>query len=214
MKKLFVILSISLAFFSCGENNENKAGENSMYADSVAASIPKDAGVDPHYFDYSKTTLTNDFTDTAFANFSSGESQDRFTFFVPKGNVNETKSVLRITTQEGKLIYEHIFPTSDLIYGYALRDIKTEKEMINSILVDAGDVLQTGIIDPIDGARGSTFMSNLSVDNPIDFEREDVYEQVKKSGRMLFHYRLNNESHFVLGYSKKEKAVVKILTCC
>jgi hypothetical protein len=211
MKNLLAFLSISFSLFSCAGNNEPQTPGDSLHKnDSAATTISNNAGIDPHYFDYSNTTLTDDFTDTVFAHFSSEESEDRFTFFVPKGKIYDTKSVLRITTKEGELIYEAIFPTHDFVYGYGTSEVKSEKEMVEYILVDARAILQEGIVDPRND-KDNSFLSQFSADS---FERYDIYEEAKSSGRMLFHYRLGNESHYVLGYSVKEKKVVTALTCC
>ncbi|MDQ3108849.1 MAG: hypothetical protein M3R17_03050 [Bacteroidota bacterium] len=212
MKKHFlVILPVYFLLFSCNGNRDGEKQSNSLHKDDTAASsISKNASVDPHYFDYSKTVLTREFADTVFAKFSSATSDDRFTFFVPKGNINDTKSVLRITNERGDVIYENIFPTRDLVYGYGTSEVKTEKEMVEYILEDAGDILQAGILDPND-KREDSFLNQFTADN---FDRKDVYDEVKNSRRMLFHYRLNNESNFVLGFSEKGKAVVTIFTCC
>jgi hypothetical protein len=210
-KNIFAILLGCCAMFSCAEHNENKAtGDSLHWKDSAATASSKDVGVDPHYFDYSNTTLSDNFTDTIFAKFSSADSEDRFTFFVPKGNINNTKSVLRITTKDGELIYETIFTTSDLVYGYGTSEVQTEKEMVNYILVDANAILQAGVVDPRND-KDNSFLAQFSADS---FDRYDIFEEAKSSGRMLFHYRLGNEDNYVLGYSMKEKKVFKVLTCC
>ena len=205
-----ILFSFSLTLFSLLSCTQTATKQNIISNDTADLGNDIVNSYVPTYFDYKNTRLAEDYTDTAFARFSSDTTEDRFTLYVPKGLVTASKTTVRITTKQGEIIYEHAFPTSDLINGYATEEIKSDIEMEKYVLDEAKTLL-----------KGALFATNelpeesyLSQAKKEDFENYDVFIDLKTAGRVVFHYRLNEESNYYLAYSIKQKKVVKIIDCC
>ena len=206
-RNILLFILILVLQLSCTQTIK-KQDVNSV--DSTSQKKETDISTTPIYFDYKNTLLTEGYIDTAFANFSSDTSKDCFTISVPKGLIIETKTTIRIISMQGKVIYEHIFPTSDLVNGYATEDIKSDLEMQKYVLTVAKSLLKDGLQQP----------SQLSEDSYLnqatkeDFNNYDVFVDIKNTNKFMLHYCLNEESHYYLGYSIKKKKVVEIIYCC
>ena len=119
---LILPLAVATLFFSCGTplNTDKETTADSMLPDPAA--VP----AENHFYDYSHTVLKEAIADTAYALFSSDTEEDCFTLFVPAGLISETQTTLRITSGSGEVAYEHLFPTRDLVNGYATAYIRNE----------------------------------------------------------------------------------------
>ncbi len=199
---------------SCGNRGpdmvKDKYGAEEVAADSIDASAAQPLTAQPVYFDYKNTSLDQDFNDTLFCKFSNDSVNDRFSFSVPKGNISDTKAILRITTKAGLIIYEHIFGTYELASGYHLETVRTDNEMRAYILDLAKDLLPGGIIDP-NNLDKNNYLSQATKEDFIDYE---TFVETKLKNRKLFFYNLHEESGTFLGYSGKEKKVVEVAGCC
>ena len=216
--KSSIILFIVVILVSCNNDNKiNKPSDQKIYVlktikdKQIKKAINptnenKEEEYNPVYFDYKNTQLEKDFNDTIYATFSNDTLKDCFTIEVPKGNINKTKTIIRIKNTKRTIIYEHIFLTSDLVNGYETDRIKSDSLMAKYVLTQASNIFKEGIINPKKKTRGLD-LSDMKIDQ---FENYNVYLEVKKSKRNFFHYMLNEESHFYLGYSKKLKKVVEI----
>jgi hypothetical protein len=200
------IIILSFVLFSCTSSTENKE----IKPDALTIDTISNIYRAPTYYDYKNTSLNADFHDTTNAKFSSDIVEDRFTVFVPKGLVTETKSTIRITNKEGEVIYEHTFPTRELVNGYATVEIKSDAEMEKYILEEAMEVFQNGLVD-LNKLSEESYLKQAAKE---DFTDHETFMQLKTSGRMLFHYCLQEESHYYLGYSIKQKKTVTIIDCC
>lgn len=177
-----------------------------------ASSVKKDSSntYTPAYFDFKNTRLATGYRDTAFVKFSSDTAADCFLLNVPEGLITDTKTTIRIVTKSGKEIYEHTFPTSDLINGYTLDEIKTDAEMESYVLLRAKSLLKEGLYQ----ADKLPEDSYLSQAHREDFNDYEVFNHLKNTGKIIFHYCLNEESHYYMGYSPGKQKVVSIINCC
>lgn len=166
------------------------------------------------YFDYTNTEIKEEFRDSLFTKFSDLAKDDKFTFYVPKGNINNTKSVLKIFNDTGELIYEKSFQTSELIYGYDLEDIKSDEELEKYILDRAKKTLTMDSFTDITD-KEKIMKEDGILDQPEDsYENYKVFIECQKDKRPLFCISLAEEDITFIGYSKKLKKVVDIIYCC
>ncbi|MCO4292398.1 hypothetical protein NF867_05930 [Solitalea sp. MAHUQ-68] len=215
MNKLYLIfILIAFILVSCNQTAER---QNSKPVDTVSVKVDSTSvkradsyAYTPTYYDYKNTRLSDNYRDTAFTKFSNDTTEDCFTLNIPKGLVTETKTTIRVVTKQGEVIYEHTFATSDLINGYDTEEIKTDVEMEKYILSLAKSLLKEGLYDPSELSEESY----LNQATKEDFNDYEVFENIKKTDRIMFHYCLNEESNYYLGYSDKKKKVVKIIDCC
>lgn len=171
---------------------------------------------DAEFFDYSETKLKKSYSDTAYGKFSDNDSKDRFTFFVPGGLISETNSALRVTNVKEELVYEHVFPTSELINGYALAEIKNDEQMENYLLVRANSFIRHGFIDLNELGKGELgsheYLLNEAL--PEGFENYEAFQEAKKDRRLMLCYSLHEEDIYFLVYSKELKKAVRVYYCC
>ncbi len=215
MKKInFNILAI--AFFSfillaCNNSTPPVDQKPVTTVDSMEASLPVADNVDPDFaFDYKNTLLENDHESVRIEKFSNDSTEDTFTVIVGKGKIGETKTTLRVKAKNGKVIYEHIFATTELINEYDLAAVKNDKAMVDYIITKAGDVIGKGLVD-LNRLDAEDY---LAVATKEQFNNYDLFLDMKAKGRRLLNYTLNLENHYYLGYSAKDKKVVTIIECC
>ncbi len=208
------MIKIIIAFFfslflliSCSKTTKPEVVSN---IDSTSVKTENSYSYTPTYFDYKNTRMADEYSETTFAKFSNDSIEDSFTLYVPKGLITETKTTIRITTKKGGIIYEHIFPTSDLVNGYATEKIKSDLDMEKYILSEVKSFLKEALYDPSELAKNSY----LNQAPKEDFNNYDVFENIKNTDKVMFHYCLNEESHYYLGYSEKQEKVVDIIDCC
>lgn len=194
---------------SCNHESRGEA-ESCLDPDTAASRVDTQSVSGEQYFDYSATSLPGQYTDTAYALFSNDEQQDRFTIYVPAGLISETTTTILITSVHGDTIYEHIFPTRDLVNGYAIAEIKSDIEMQRHVLTQAQDILQNGLYTAADLADDS-YLNQAAEE---DFENYAVFTALQASNRVLLHYCLNEESHYFLGYSQEAGKTVTLINCC
>jgi hypothetical protein len=222
MKKIKLISTIILVLtsLSCStknrniNNNSDKKNELDIKSskltdnDSENKKIEKNKNeVEEENFDYSNTVIKSDFYDTIRINFSNNENKDLFTFTMPKGNINNTKSVLKIYDFKGKIIYEKTFETFYLINGYDLYNIKNQSEMDKYIYAKAKNILDK---DSFENANKTQFHS---MDKEM-FENYEVYVECKKNNFLLYTVGLGEEDITTIGYSKKLDKTIDIFYCC
>lgn len=207
---LNILIAVACFFlFAC--NSSTPPVEEKPVADSMEASLPVADNVDPDApFDPKNTVLENDHESVRIEKFSSDSTEDTFTVIVGKGKIGETKTTLRVKAKNGKLIYEHIFSTTELINEYDLEAIKNNKDMLDYIITKAGDVIGKGLVD----LNRLDPESYLAVATKEQFTNYDLFLDMKAKGRRLLNYTLNLENHYYLGYSDKEKKVVTVIECC
>jgi|GEM_PF-5043103 len=164
---------------------------------------------DPYY--HYHTIIKKEFKDSVQVNFSSLESKDSFTFYMPVGNIDSTESILRIYNVTGELIYEKIFETHELINGYDLEFIKNETQMQKYIYDKAKNMLDKTSFDDWSKVKEDGIIGQSE---PEDFENYTTYVECKKDKRMLFWINLGEEDGTCIGFSKKQNKVLDIIYCC
>ncbi len=214
------LLVIGLFLFSCNSNNGNKTEATEENKTAAPLKVEKEIHLpdelkadetddDPYY--HYHTILKKEFNDSVLANFSSLKSKDRFTFYMPAGNIDSTESVVRIYTHEGNLIYEKKFGTHELINGYDLEFIKNETQMQKYVLKQANGVLDKSSFTDLDRVEEYGIIAQSQ---PEDFESYDTYVECKKEKRPLFCIGLTEEDITYIGFSKKQNKVLDIIYCC
>jgi hypothetical protein len=184
--------------------------------------------------------LTGNFSDTVFHVFSDSISTDRFTFFVPAGNINETKAILRIVSADGRLVYEDIFSTTALISDYTVEaEVHNEKQMQAYLLKKEKEMLGLAAFVELNPVTDQILLQNLEIEKkreeemredkdlplrnydhppdeitPSEFENYLVFALAKEENRPLFMYGLDEEDIRYIGYLPKLKKAVLVLSCC
>lgn len=202
------IILFLLATLMCCNNREERGSTNA--SDTTGAGWEKTNTYTPAYYNYKNTRLEREISDTAMARFSDDITEDRFTLYVPAGLITETETTIRVKSANGTLVYEHIFPTRALVNGYATEKIRSDGEMEQYVIEQARRLLKEGLYS----ANSLPEHSFLKGAPPAEFENYGVFMQLKNTGRMVFHYCLEEETHYYLGYDVKHKKVVHLIRCC
>ena len=162
------------------------------------------------HFDYSSTVLTKDYQRSSHEYFSSADTFDEVTLYISKGQITQTRVTIRIHNSNKELIYQHVFPTTQLIYGYDLTEIHSDEQMEDKIIEWANRIVDQGFINP-NMLSEDDYLNRANKDDFLDF---DTFKEIKNSNRRMFHYVLGEEEHFYLGFSQKIKKVVQLISCC
>lgn len=163
------------------------------------------------YFNYQNTIIQSDFYDTVFQKFSSEKVEDCFTFYMPSGNINDTKCTISIRTQAGELIYEKTFTTSDLVNGYSTYEISSDLAMEEYVLWEAKGVLaKTSFLD-INSDDENNIVKSTPKEDIQDYE---TFVECQEENRPLFCIALQEEDITIIGFSKKKHKVVDLIYCC
>lgn len=202
-------LTLGIILVSC--NNSTPLVDQKPLADSLATSLAVENNVDTSaVFNYKTTVLDKDHESEIIEKFSNDSTEDTFTVLVGKGLISKTKTTLRVKNKSGKIVYEHVFSTTELINEYDLGAIKSDKDMVDYIIKKAGDVIGKGLVD-LNHLNPEDY---LSVATKEQFTNYELFLDMKAEGRRLLNYTLNQENHYYLGYSDKDKKVVTIIECC
>ncbi len=220
MLKKIIISCLILSFYACNKSDkqQNKAVKNTIDSTKSLTSKQNSRISAPIkevvYFNYTNTEIKEEFRDSIFTNFSSLSSNDKFTFYVPKGNINTTESILKIFNEVDELIYIKSFQTSNLINGYDLEYIKTDEELEKYILGKARDVLAN--VSFVDITNKEEIIKQDGILNqPEDsFENYKAFIECQNDRRPLFCIGLAEEDITFIGYSRRLKKVVDIIYCC
>lgn len=200
-KTLTYWLVIACMLASCNQQQHKKNSDNKA---------PEQDTSDTHYFDYKHTVIKKRYTDTVYMYFSNNTVKDCFTFYVPAGNINHTKSILRITTQSGEVIFEDIFTTNNMVSGYDTYNIYDDATMENYVLSEAKGMLAPNAFKYLNKLEDGDMLSQ-SQEDIIDME---TYHECLQENRPLFYYRLFEENLSFIGYSRTKQQVIELFTCC
>jgi len=137
-------------------------------------------------------------------------AKDNFKFYIPKGRVKETISFLLITNSIDDTIHFETFPTSELIYGYKLEEIKTDSEVIAHIKNRIASNLEVSSFIDI----RTTDLKLITDSKPDDFEDHETFLYCKQNDLPIYVLRLGNENSSFYGFSDSKKKVVPIIYCC
>jgi hypothetical protein len=191
----FVLLSCASPTTPSDENNDGKI---------ETINLPTT------YFDYNNTALTKDYQRTSKAHFSSENTHDEMTLYISKGPISQTRVTIRVHNAKKELIYEHVFPTTQLIYGYDLDEIHSEEQMEAKIIEWANHIVDNGFTDP-NQLPDDHYLNRAHQD---EFMNYDVLKKIKTSKRMILYYILGEENHMYLGYSDEDEVAVQLIFCC
>ncbi|MFZ4796242.1 MAG: hypothetical protein ACOYMA_02040 [Bacteroidia bacterium] len=200
---LYLIVCCILILFSC----KQKAKTTQNTAQPTTDTANQSNG----YFNYQNTIIHSSYSDTVFVKFSSDSLEDCFTFYMPDGNINKTKSIIRITTKNGELIYEKVFQTNEIVNGYATYDILNDSEMEQYVLTEAKNVLAKTSFLYINNAKDNSLIKQTNKEDIQDYE---TFLECKNENRPLFCFRLYEENITYIGYSKIKKKVIDLIYCC
>lgn len=203
------ILYLVILLASCQEVKQREKS-NQKPLNSVKTKI-KDSKPNNQKYNH-QLTLENAYFDSSNAYFSNLSEKDKFTFQIPKGDINKTISILRINSKKEGLIYEKQFETYLLINGYDLEYIHTKKEMLNYVLNKARKLLsKNSFISIAEDQLNGGWISTSTKEGFYDYE---TFERCKIEKRPLFSISLGEEDTEVIGYSTKEGKVKDIIGCC
>jgi len=211
MKLLQSLLSLfCLILLSCESQTqvEDKLSEETP-VENQAFKI-ESVTMTPHYFDCSSTILSQDFNRSSKAHFSSENTLDELTLHISKGPITKTRVTIRVHNAKKELIYEHVFPTTELIYGYDLDEIHSDKQMEAKIIDWANYIVDNGFTDP--NQLSSDHFLNQAPEE--EFLNYGVLKKIKASKRMILHYILGEENHMYYGYSDEDEVAVQLIFCC
>ncbi|MDO6439738.1 hypothetical protein Q4534_20090 [Cyclobacterium sp. 1_MG-2023] len=215
MKTITTIITALILLTSCNDLNQNRS-DKKIKLDSTETKTDskpekeKTKVPETVYFDYSNSTFTSDYTDSTTHIFSNSETKDNFKIYVPKGLVTETTSFLLITNSFGDTIHLETFPTSELIYGYKLEEIKSDSEVIKHIKDRISSNLDKSSFIDI----RTTDLSLITDSEPDDFEDHETFLYCKQNDVPIYVLRLGNENSTFYGYSNSERKAVPIIYCC
>lgn len=202
-KSLFFIVYAALILFSCKPKTES-----TQNVEQPSSDMTNQTNI---YFDYQNTIMHSSYSDTVFVKFSNDTVEDCFTFYMPAGNINATKSIIRITTKSGELIYENVFETSNIVNGYATDDIFNDSEMEQYVLTEARDVLAKTSFRDINNAEDDSIIKQTPKEDIQDY---DTFLECQNENRPLFCIRFNEENMTFIGYSRMKGKVVDLIYCC
>ncbi len=197
---LALFAAATLLFSSCG-------GNSAKSQDSVTANSDTNVADSAYQYNLSQTALATDFCDTVYHRFSSADSDDRFTFYIPKGKITETKAILTIQNAQGILLFSDTFETRALIH-YDADGVKTESEIVAYIPSNAKDVLGTSSFHML--KENDELFSSDTAGYP---DRYIMYE-CKQENRPLFFLSLWEEDNTYYGYSRKMQKFAPVYGCC
>lgn len=207
MKRLHFFAILVFVFFSCDHepNNTGSEPEEIIFGNLGEVLSPSN-----EYFDYANTYLDKAFHDSTRGHFSETEQHDILSVYISSGPITQTRTTIKVHNAKNELIYQHVFPTTELIYGYALDEIKSDEQMAKMIIYWAQEIVNNGFVDP-------TKLSEEHYLNQVpkeEFLNYGTYQKIKKAKRMILHYRLGEENHMYYGYSSEQDQVIQIIFCC
>ncbi len=205
-----ILLCYLLILGSCKQTT--KSDEKANQAKQNVEKNPIDTiGTADRYFNFQNTSIQTDFYDTVFQTFSDENAEDCFTFYMPSGNINDTKCTIKIRSRAGELIYEKTFTTSDLVNGYSTYKISSDLEMEEYVLWEAKKVLtKTSFLD-INNDDENNIINSTTKEDIQDYE---TFVECREENRPLFCIALHEEDITIIGFSKKKNKVVDLIYCC
>jgi hypothetical protein len=190
-----------IIFYSCTSN-----GVKTQQSDTIAAT--DSSGGSQEVYGFSHAVLSEDFTDTIYHIFSDPQQNDRFTFYIPKGKINETKAILTIQTAHGDIIFADTFETRALVHDEENK-VKTDEQMIAHILLQAKEVLGRSSFHELKENDGLLTQSDTT-----EYPDYNVTLECKDEKRPLFVLSLWDEDITYYGYSLKKRKVLPVFWCC
>ncbi len=197
---VFVILAVF--FYAC--NNRPRVHDATEGIDSTYGETEYDDERGPD-FDYSKTSMSFHFVNYVNHTFSEVGADDKFSFCVPKGNINETKSVLIIQNPVGDTIFADTVLTSFLIDKSDLGYIYSDGAMEDYIISRAKMVLDSSkFYSAEDTGKANIFKLDLDKDKFDDYE---TLVEIKEENRHVFFLTILEKDVAYFGYSRRQKGV-------
>lgn len=209
-EQIWFIASFIVCAYACTSSSQENENQNSDNTNITQINQSFQSTSSNEYFDYSNTHLEKEFQDSSRAHFSDTESHDVLTMFISKGRITETRVTIRVHNAKKQLIYQHVFPTYELVYGYDLDKIFTDKQMEEYIIQRAKAIAHQSFIYP-NTLSDEHYLNQTPKEDFINYE---TLQEIKKSKCTILHYTLRTENHIYQGYSKKLEQVVQLIFCC
>lgn len=218
LRNTLICFVIVLCFYACNRAEKQQTEKASIASDSLKNIEPKEdtlsAVQNPDSVVYSKfnnSIIKEEYKDSLFTKFSDLSTDDKFILTVPKGNINHTTSVLKIFNNGGELLYETSFTTRYMANGYELENIKNDAEMVKYILTKAKQILEKDSFMYITNEIKKDGVLGQSKEEFTDY---DTFIECENDKRPLFIISLGEEDTTYIGYSKKQKKAVDLISCC
>ena len=139
--------------------------------------------------DYKNVVIHKEFKDSLNIKFSNLESDDKFVFEIPEGNINTTTSSIKIYNSENELIYKKEFQTREIINGYAIDDrYYSDEEIENYILEEAKLMLSKDSFVNLDTDIEKGGMLDREKN---EFENYLVFTECKNEKKTTFCHRVS-----------------------
>ncbi|SHI47230.1 hypothetical protein SAMN04488096_1024 [Mesonia phycicola] len=218
MKKIFLLLTI-IFLNSCKNSKENSSKleeENSKIKTKETLGEQKKVSINqtqlsqPTYYDFSNVSFNSDYQKNIEHLLSNDSIPDKFTIQIPKGNIKKTKSYLLIKSTKKDTILFRSFETWELIYGYSLDQIYSDKEVIEHIKKRVSQNFEENSFIKITETKLDFFNNS----DPDEFENYETFIYCKEKGLPIYQFTLWNENSTFYGFSVKEKKLVPIMYCC
>lgn len=207
-----------LCFYACNRFEKKQTEKTSMANDTLKNITPKEDTLNfvqnsdsIVYSKFNNSIIKEKYKDSIFTKFSDLLTNDKFIFTVSKGNINHTTSVLKIFNNAGELLYETSFTTRYMANGYELENIKNDAEMVKYILNKAKQILEKDSFMYISNETKKDGVLGQSKEEFMDY---DTFIECENNKRPLFIISLGEEDTTYIGYSKKQKKAVDIISCC
>lgn len=216
MKNTFLFLLVVI--LACACNNSHVMHETRGHADSMRMAeallkkLEHPEEKQEYVFDISHTALEKEYKKVLYHSFSQVNKPDKFTLYVPPGNINDTKAILTIEDAAGNLLFSDTVITKFIIADDAMYVISSDSEMYAHMMMKLESALDsTSFQDP--GAPDSTSIFNAST-APEEYDDYDVFKEVQQDHRFLFVFALAEENISYYGFSKKLGKVKIVFSCC
>lgn len=213
-KKQLYYFFLLFTFLSC--KKEDKKEQVLIKIDNETSVVVQDtlANVEKNILrnDLKDVVIHNEFRDSLNIKFSNLETDDKFVFELPEGNINNTTSSIKIYNSENILIYKKEFKTREIINGYAIDDrYYTNQEIEAYILNEAKLILSKDSFVDLEKDIGKGEILDQEKES---FENYSVFTECKNEKRPLFVIGLAEEDITYIGYSSKKNKVFDIIYCC
>jgi hypothetical protein len=202
-------------------SNKNKLSNKPVDSDSEVVEISEDSinqktnsssqdipDKEPEIFNYN-TIISKNYSDTAHHFFTNKKTKDRFVFIMPKGNIDNTISTIKILNSENIVLFEKSFETYYLINGYDLYEIKSDNEMMAYVYRKAKEIISDKKFDKSNELKNS-YITQMAKDDFLDY---DTFLYCQSNGSWLFTLSLGEEDNTTYGFNPK-KGVMPLISCC
>jgi hypothetical protein len=198
MKKILLILALSVGMLSCSNSNEDEEVSKTKVVTPIKTALPH--------------SNIKSYTYETKHEFSTPGKTDVFRITLTGNKISEADVVFRIISAAGKEIYNVKFKGRDLI-GYGLVEkwgngVKpTDKEFEAYILKRLKEFFQEKNFSKPAIAAGARY--------DMAYSDKKIWDEIKADKTSVgFHYLIGSEDGRWIAFSKKQNKVVMYMNCC